>query len=403
MNILSNLKNIILIVLIIVNIDIKCKAYSIIKWNETAQDQTLQPPISNNRNLFPFPIAISNDYIIFGSYNEDIGNIKKAGAAYIYERASNGTWNLIQKLEGTQYNGRFGQSVGISNEYIIIGAEWEGRYYTGNAYIYKRGSNGTWNLNQILQGTSTNDWFGYAVDIFNKYAIISAIFERIGDMGNAGAVYIYERAFNETWNLVQKINGSESNSELGVDVKISDRYAIIGAPWEYGMFGTAYIYKRTSNGIWKLDATLWDEDESIRAFGRAVGISNKYVIISAWRTVYIYEQISISNKTWNLIEKFYGDQQDSNFGQSCEISNEYAIVGDPLEENNIGAIYIYRRDINGIWLFSQKLRIPGAMTGDENGIFVTISNNYILTRGRSSNKIYFYNGTIVNDTIATYN
>ena len=400
MNILSNLKNIILIVLIIVNIDIKCKAYSIIKWNETAQDQTLQPSISNNLDIFLiFPIAISNDYIIIGSNNEDIGNIKKAGAAYIYERASNGTWNLIQKLEGTQYNGRFGQSVGISNEYIIIGAEWEGRYYTGNAYIYKRGSNGTWNLNQILQGSSSDDSFGYAVDIFNKYAIISAIYEH----DNAGAVYIYERAFNETWNLVQKINGSQLDSGLGVDVKISDRYAIIGAPWEYGQFGTAYIYKRTSNGIWKLDATLWDEDESIQFFGRQVGISNKYVIISAWRTVYIYEQKSISNETWNLIEKFHGDQQNSGFGISCEISNEYAIVGAPWEENNIGAIYIYRRDINGIWLFSQKLRIPGAMTGDENGIFVTISNNYILTRGRSSNKIYFYNGTIVNDTIATYN
>ena len=64
-----------------------------------------------------------------------------AGAAYIYERASTGTWNLAERLKGTSAGGHFGYAVAISNVHVIIGAIGEDNF-DGAVYIYRRNVNG---------------------------------------------------------------------------------------------------------------------------------------------------------------------------------------------------------------------------------------------------------------------
>jgi len=97
---------------------------------------------------FGWSVAISGDYAIVGAYGEDGGTgdpRTEAGAAYIFHRTGDGTWDSGLKLAApdAQENDRFGRSVAISGEYAIVGAREEDggsgdpRTDSGAAYIFK--------------------------------------------------------------------------------------------------------------------------------------------------------------------------------------------------------------------------------------------------------------------------
>ena len=104
----------------------------------------------SNGASFGFAVGISNGYAIIGAYQEDIGNKTDAEAAYIYERASDGTWNLAQRSQGGKAGDNFGRSVEISNGYAIAGAP-----HNGTAYIYRR------DINEVTLNNVTLTQMGY--------------------------------------------------------------------------------------------------------------------------------------------------------------------------------------------------------------------------------------------------
>ena len=82
--------------------------------------------------------------------NETIGTNYYVGTAYIYERTSDGIWNLAQRLEGSNKSGsESGDAVAISNSHAIIGASFE-HVEVGAVYIYRRDINGVWEFSQKL-------------------------------------------------------------------------------------------------------------------------------------------------------------------------------------------------------------------------------------------------------------
>ena len=375
-----------MILLTIIAIINECKADYV--WSKTGPDKTFATEKDIlSRTSFGESIGIINGYAIIGAYSD---NNVEAGAAYIYEKASSGTWNLAQKLQGASQTGNFGSAVAISNGYAIIGANQEDNN-NGAAYIYEQASNGTWYFAQRFKSTSKNpSKFGKAVAISHGYAIIGT--EREDAL--KGAAYIYERASNGIWNLAKRIEGTSQNQGLfGSAVAISNGYAIIGAWGENNDAGAAYIYKRACDGTWNLEQSFkGTEADGLLGGPNAVGISNEYAIIGASAednkagAAYLYERAC--NGKWNLAKKLQGaGQTDGFFGSAVAISNGYAIIGTDREDNKNGAVYTYRRDINGVWQLSQKL---GFMSGY--GSTVAISNGYILIGSIKTKKVYFYDG-----------
>ena len=423
-----------------------------------AQDlESATPYIKTQEEIMAeLPEVGSNRYAIIGSpYEPIIGtndndNIE-VGAAYIYERTCNGTWNLVQKLQGTQSNARFGFSVGISNEYAVVGAYTENNDI-GAVYIYEKTCDKTWKLVKHLKGNYIGDKFGIHVEILNdeyvivntskgmeniyqrssdgtwnlvqkaqkaqntqninkqyswnqtpdqsvpclwnaaisnRYAITGFIHDTYNESGSFGAAYIYERSSNRTWILSQKIKGE--HGEFGAAVKISNKYAIIGSVYETsndadileaeGAEGAVYIYERALNGNWNLAQKIQSTSTKYSSyFGRALGLSNEYIIVSAYQendntgAAYIYERLC--DGTWNLAQKFEGTQIGSCFGFSVGISNKYAIVGAWRENNDTGAVYIYEQICDGTWNLVQKFE--GTQSGSHFGYNVGISNQYII-------------------------
>jgi hypothetical protein len=350
-------------------------------------------------------IAISGNYAIVGVLNSGAG----AGAAYIFE-LSNGTWTEKQKLLASDGIGSydvFGQSVAISGNYAIVGANGndDKGSESGSAYIFEL-SNGTWTEKQKLLASdgAAGDYFGRSVSISGNYAIVGA--NNSDDKGiESGSAYIFELS-NGTWSQKQKLLASDGAASdfFGYSVSISGNYAIVGA-WgddDVGSYtGSAYIFE-LSNGTWTEKKKLLASDGAASDFfGRSVAISGNYAIVGARGdddngessgSAFIFE---LSNGTWTEKQKLLASDGAAGhwFGESVSISGNYAIVG-AYYNSNIGSAYIFELS-NGTWSEKKKLLASDGAAGDKLGYSVAISDNYAIVGANSDD-------TTINNVGAAY-
>ncbi len=150
-------------------------------------------------DYFGYRMSISGDVLVIGAYGEDSGG-SDAGAAYVFERNQGGVdnWGQVKKLTASdaQADDYFGRSVSISGDVLLAGAwgEDSGGSYAGAAYVYARNQGGADNWGQVTKLTASdaqaNDRFGISVSISDEVLLIGAHQEDSGG-NNAGAAYVY--------------------------------------------------------------------------------------------------------------------------------------------------------------------------------------------------------------------
>jgi hypothetical protein len=170
-----------------------------------------------------------------------------AGAAYIFERDNFGNWNEIKKLVASDRNSNdfFGYATALSDSTIIIGAYQEGEdvngqntlQNSGSAYIFKLNNTGQWNETQKITAPNrfTDDRFGYSVGISGNNIIVGAYKEdedlnESSTLTDAGAAYIYTLNTN-AWVFSEKLTVTDrsTNDWLGFSVAIENENILIGA------------------------------------------------------------------------------------------------------------------------------------------------------------------------------
>jgi len=149
-----------------------------------------------------------------------------AGSAYLFERDETGTWNQVQKIVASDRapTAEFGYSVSIDGNYAIVGAYHEDRDADGQnnmtnagaAYLFERNNNGSWEQVQKIVSSDRRayDFFGGSVSVSGDYAIAGADNEDEdasgeNSMDRAGSAYIFERDGSGNWNQAQKIVASD--------------------------------------------------------------------------------------------------------------------------------------------------------------------------------------------------
>lgn len=202
--------------------------------------QKLVSSHENSSDRFGSSLAISDNYAIIGADGE--------GAAYVYERAEN-SWEMKKKLVSLEINDYFGVSVAISGDNAIVGARLgctnENHSDTinsaGAAYIYSKdqGGQGTWGLvKKIVSSDRIQDAeFGNSVALSGEYAIVGAqqAYFYDGDyikVLNTAAAYIFSKNYggNENWGQVEKIVPSGMlEYESSCNVAMTGNYAVISA------------------------------------------------------------------------------------------------------------------------------------------------------------------------------
>ncbi len=251
----------------------------------------------------------------------------------------------------------FGFSIDIDEEYAIIGARWDdvnGVVNAGSAYIFKY-DNGSWVENAKLWASdgAEGDWFGHSVSISGQYAFVSAVSdETVGAV--SGSVYVFKHVGTD-WVEEQKIlvlpDGGNSAIDFGWSVCVEGDYALIGAINDDDCgdsSGSTYVFH--------YDGAHWNEVQKL---------------------------LPADGKAWAF------------FGYCISLDGDSAIIGARGDEYK-GAAYIFTLE-ETTWVETQKLIAADGAGGDYfgrsvflNGEYVIVGAHYDDDNGEESGSAYIF-------------
>ena len=355
----------------------------------TAETQIIETRIvpdelkGKNKDYFGSSVAISDEFALVGAMYTN----SHRGAAYIYRRDNNNWINEI-KLESVdpEDSDRFGTSVAIEGNYACIGAPGDS-LWKGSVYLYCLHDSKNWLLDTILTASDgvSWDWFGQSVSLSGDYLLVGAD-------GNESA-YVFQR-LTDGWveRVILQASDGKDGDQFGWSVSITSDYALIGASDANDGYGSSYLFKRNGDS-WEEEVKLTSSRGwAGTLFGDYALVSN--YDIDGWGTplVYVYhrnehEWIEEARLTPSDIEL------NSTFGSSLSLFGDYAVIGQYFDNNATGAAYVFRRH-EDVWIEEVKLTPLDGTMEEYFGNKVSISNNYIISGNGEygSRSSYIYTG-----------
>ena len=207
-----------------------------------------------------------------------------SGSVFVYRRVKDGEWMQESKVKGAN-SVEFGTDVVIKDEStLIVSDKWANN--TGVVLIYHFNSTSSqWEHAQTLTEDSCADRFGYSIALTNEGLVVGCVFTR----NDTGAVYYYTATTdgNQDFALRQVITkfNADTLPELGGKVFVNDNFLAIGSE----VAGLAFILTNVDNK-WRevaaIDAPLSSDAPK---FGRDMGLSGNNIFISSWHNVHLFE------------------------------------------------------------------------------------------------------------------
>ncbi len=247
-------------------------AYVFTRSNGTwTQQAYLKASNTGTNDEFGLSVAISADTLVVGAYQEDSNAIgvngdegnnlyPYAGAAYVFARTGT-TWSqqAYLKASNTAVLDRFGYSVAISEDTVVVGAYGEdsdavgvngddandNSEGSGAVYVFTRAGT-EWSQQAYLKASNNDagDNFGFSVAISDEEIVVGANFEESNATGvngdennnltsNSGAAYIFTRSAS-VWDQQAYLKASNTGASdyYGRSVAISAGTVIVGTPGE---------------------------------------------------------------------------------------------------------------------------------------------------------------------------
>jgi hypothetical protein len=328
---------------------------------------------------FGVSVSISDEYLmVVGAYSDDDKG-RFAGAAYVFELGTDGTWSQEAKLfnAGPAASDYFGAEVGISKDWAVISA-WGDDAGQGSVTFFQRRIDGTWAASPktFASPRIASSYFGVAVDIHEDRAIVGTL---------TGRAYIFHRS-GTTWTQRAILTVPTSSVAIGGD------WAIVGGN------GAAYMYHLNSaTGLWSQFATFADDEpQAGGVFGKSVAISGDRVIIGRETgkcfeppgAAYIFEYDRYTNQWLRQARLAPRDSIVCGFGHRVRISGERAIVtsGAPGYGGDIGyeyfPSYLFVRGADGTWV--ERERFLAGRTFD--GEAASVSRSGVVLGSRSEER-----------------
>lgn len=319
-------------------------------WSETAK---LTGDDTGTWDLFGTAVAVSGDVAVVGvPHKADLG--PRTGAAYVFERGTDGTWVQAAKLlaDDADEEDYFGYPADVSGETLIVGAsaDEEQGAGSGSAYIFERQS-GTWIQTAKLLADDGDEWdsFGIAVAVSGNVAVVGARSDEGG-----GSAYVFELLSGD-WTQTAKLSASDavSGDYFGVAVSMFEDVIVVGASWADHAAqnsGAAYVFERQPELGWVETAKLVASDGAeADLFGSAVSIHDDAIVISArvsdpvLGVAYLFRR---DNGTWLEAARLMASdgQNDDRFGAALDMSTGLAVIGASYDDDNgteSGSAYLF--------------------------------------------------------------
>lgn len=361
------------------------------------QEAKLLASDAGDKDRFGFWVAIDGDTVVVGARQDDDAG-SNSGSAYVFVRSGT-TWTEEAKLTASDATAgdRFGTSVAISGDTVVIGAgEADGvGVDSGAAYIFTRAGT-IWSEETKLTAADAaeGDSFGHYVAISGDTALMAAQYD--DDKGNnSGSAYLFirnsaavacaETASIDPWCQQAKITASDGaeGDWFGGRVALSADTALVGAPFGTGIesgTGAAYIFTR-SGASWSEQAKLIAADGNAGdTFGFGLALSGDTAIISSDGDSDLYDSAG-SAYVFIRSSGVWDEQQpklvasdgaaDEFFSWGIGVSGDTAVIGAPTNPffnqwtGGPGSAYIF--DINRSETTAGEDVVVEPFPEDENG------------------------------------
>ncbi|HUU94988.1 MAG TPA: M43 family zinc metalloprotease [Phycisphaerae bacterium] len=326
---------------------------------------------------FGYAVALDGDRALIGACADD-DQWSNSGSAYVFQKIG-GVWAQVAKLTASDAapEAWFGVSVALSGDRVLVGADVDDDH--GSAYIFEN-IGGVWTQTAKLTAGdgAPGDYFAWSVGLSADTALVGSVFD--DDLGeDSGSAYVFEKT-GAVWSDVAKLTAAEGEADdwFAYSVSVSGDTAVIGAPCDDHVFGSAYVFQRDEGGpdnwgqVAKLTASDGAESD---CFGASVALSGDTALVGAIGdddqgyssgSAYIFENIG---GMWTQTAKLTasdGADYDS-LGYSVALSGERALVGAYHDDDNgddSGSAYIFDK-IGGVWIEVAKLTAADGAPYDE--------------------------------------
>ncbi|NOT57789.1 MAG: hypothetical protein HOP18_24570, partial [Deltaproteobacteria bacterium] len=312
-------------------------------WTQQAY---LKASNTGANDQFGWSVAVAGDTVVVGAYlessaatgvggNQGDNTASGAGAAYVFTRSA-GVWTqqAYLKASNTGASDRFGWSVAIAGNTVVVGAYWEDSAATGvngtqgdtipdagAAYVFTR-SAGVWTQQAYLKASNTGafDFFGYSVAVAGDTVVVGASEEDSAATGvggtqadntatQAGAAYVFTRSAGVwTQQAYLKASNTGTNDQFGWSVAVAGDTVVVGAYLEdsaaTGVNGTqannsaleagaAYVFLAPC--VWQ--ATLTPPNQVVGAGASATSVTVTVPSGCAWTAVSAVPWVTITSGT----------------------------------------------------------------------------------------------------------
>jgi hypothetical protein len=227
-------------------------------WSEQA---VLTAFDNKSGDHFGSSVALMGDMLVIGSPDDDHAGGTDAGSAYVFDRAAT-TWSYAQKLSASDAEGHdhFGEAVALSAEVLVAGCPHDdkpGASSVGSAYVFERdGSDWVEETRLTASDGAQNDLFGQSVAVSECYVVAGVYSDGHlagGTGGSQGSAHAFRRVTPGTFTAETKLYASDGNAagRFGYSVSAYGDRAFVGSPWKHettvplSSSGAAYVHDLT--------------------------------------------------------------------------------------------------------------------------------------------------------------
>ena len=188
-----------------------------------------------------------------------------------------------------------------------------------------------------------------------------------------------------------------ATDNFGNYVAIWNNRLVVGTtsddPQGISQAGTVYVYQRQPGGAWALSTELHPLDAAANDWFGSVATDGNFIVAGASRkagnigAAYIFE---LRSGAWVQVAKLLPDAPTANcsdpngychlFGVSAAIEGNVVVIGAPTEAARCGAVYVFRRSLDGTqWNREARLTPTDSSPDQQFGQSVRIHNGRIAS------------------------
>lgn len=373
------------------------------------------------------PVAMSNGKILVGAQAEEGPGLSDIGAGYIFDAKSGSLLHTL-RAQSLSTGESFGFTVAMSPNYAAISAY--GSSVGGSVLVYsvETGVLLYTISNPNSYSSTTDDRFGFSMAIHNDTLVVGAYNEEeyfaFNAFNNSGVVYVFNLSTGQYVNTINNPNSysTRSNDNFGLRVAINEKYIAVGAPGEDPYLtevpsksdsGVVHIFNRSTCEFLRTIAHP-DSDSSAELFGSVIDLQGDYLVVGVpWYAtpgiqraglVYVFNASSGGFVTAIGSPSTYDPQDRNKFGYQVKVYDNkiYALS---LDDSSVsftspggGSLWVHNLTTGAVLGNFQNPNTFGASTNDMNDAGIAVDGNYLAvtapyedTLGTNSGVLYVYN------------